>query len=87
MSEYNERMSRVPEPNELTGARVRELRTRRDMHQAVLALAMRRSGFRWHQQTVARVEAGSRPVRLNEATALAEIFGVPLETFSEKAAS
>lgn len=33
-------------------------------------------GFTWRQTTAAKTEAGNRPIRVNEAHALAEIFGV-----------
>ncbi|GIJ39440.1 hypothetical protein Vwe01_27650 [Micromonospora andamanensis] len=35
-------------------------------------------GYGWHQTTVARIEGRLRPIRLNEAAALAIIFGVDL---------
>jgi transcriptional regulator with XRE-family HTH domain len=60
------------------GARMRELRTAADMAQAALAEEMARRGFRWHQTTVTRIEAGTQELDLTEATAIAEIFAVPL---------
>jgi hypothetical protein len=33
----------------------------------------------WHQSTVARVESGTQPLRLDEAAVIARIFSVPLE--------
>jgi len=57
---------------------MRELRTSADMAQAALAEEMARRGFRWHQTTVARIEAGTQELDISEATAIAEIFAVPL---------
>lgn len=48
------------------------------MSQEALALAMREAGFPWRQTTAAKTEAGDRPVRVNEASALAQVFDVPL---------
>lgn len=35
-------------------------------------------GLKWDHSIVSRTEAGQRPVRLNEAAAIAAVFGVPL---------
>jgi len=58
---------------------VRELRRESRYTQAALADAMTARGFRWHQNTVFRVEKGRRQVTLGEAAGLAEIFGTPLD--------
>lgn len=50
------------------------------MSQATLAAEMTGKGFSWHQQTVARMENGTRRADLGEAVALTEIFGVGLDT-------
>lgn len=60
------------------GAWLTGLRKSSRLSQVGLAGIMRRRGFRWHPTTVQRVEAGARPVRLEEAEALADIFRVPL---------
>jgi transcriptional regulator with XRE-family HTH domain len=62
-----------------TGARVRELRGESRYTQADLAAAMSSMGFRWHQNTVFRVEKGRRQVTLEEAAGLAAIFCTPLD--------
>jgi hypothetical protein len=36
-------------------------------------------GYDWHQTTVGRVEAAQRPLRLNEAAAMAALFEVPID--------
>jgi len=48
------------------------------MTQRDLADALRREGFSMHQTTVAKLEAAERPIRVNEAAALARIFNVSL---------
>jgi hypothetical protein len=40
---------------------------------------MRGAGFSWQQSTVAKTEAATRPVRVDEAAALAGIFGVTVD--------
>jgi hypothetical protein len=46
---------------------------------------MEARGFRWHATTVARTESGERPVKLDEAAALADIFAVPLDSLGRAA--
>ena len=46
--------------------------------QADLAKAMQARGFDWRQATVSRTEQADRPIRLNEATALATLFRIDL---------
>ena len=67
------------------GDRVRELRTRSERSQAWLARQMHERGFRWHQPTVHRVEAGEQEATFKEAVALADIFAVPVESFARQA--
>jgi len=35
-------------------------------------------GYHWHQSVIAKIETGQRPIRLNEATDLATLYGVAL---------
>lgn len=44
------------------------------MSQKDLAIAMRERGHKWSQATVWNVERGERPLRLSEATALADVL-------------
>lgn len=53
------------------------IRLRGSGSQKDLADAMRKKGFRWSQATVWAVEKGERPLRLTEAEALGEVFGIP----------
>ena len=62
------------------GRRVREERERSGMPQSHIALVLKLSyGHQWHQTTVAKVEAGERPVKLAEAVAVSYVLGVPLD--------
>ena len=54
--------------------RMIELRTAK-MSQTELARQLNVRGLPFHQQTVQRIEKGERPLRLNEAHAIAEILG------------
>lgn len=52
------------------------------MSQSELAKRMAARGFKFHQTTVARIEAGERAVRLGEAEALAKILKTYVHTLS-----
>jgi transcriptional regulator with XRE-family HTH domain len=58
------------------GRRVRGLREERGWSQQDLGRRLAPYGFELTQSTVAKLENGARPVRLNEAAALAALFGV-----------
>ncbi len=60
------------------GERVRRLRLERGWSQAELAARVSSALPNWAQTTVAKTEAASRPIRVNEAAALAAALGVPL---------
>jgi len=70
------RMQTSPTTDELVGAIVKQLRQSLGMSQDVLANRMTRPGRRWHQTTVGRVEAGTRPLSLSEAIELSNVLGV-----------
>ena len=44
---------------------------------------MRPFGYEWSQATVTRLESATRPIRLNELSDLAILYGVPIEQFLE----
>ena len=67
----------------VVAARLREIRTAREMTQAALAKAMTSAGYEMHQTTVAKIEAGSRPIRVNELAALASILEVRVTSLVE----
>lgn len=68
------------------GERVRALRHAGRYTQAGLAREMAERGFAWYPTTVARVEAGQRPVSLEEAAALTALFSVPLDSLGREEA-
>lgn len=57
------------------GAQVRRAREQARLSQRELADAATAAGLSWHQTTVAKVEAGDRPLRLTEAAVLARVLG------------
>jgi transcriptional regulator with XRE-family HTH domain len=59
------------------GEKVRQWRRARNWSQEDLANRLRRQGFDMHQTTVAKIERGTRPLRVSEAAAIANIFRVP----------
>jgi transcriptional regulator with XRE-family HTH domain len=61
------------------GTWVRVARQGLGMSQDVLAERMELYGFKWQQTTVQKTEAATRPIRVNEAAALAEILGASLD--------
>jgi transcriptional regulator with XRE-family HTH domain len=66
------------DPERILGRRLRALREEAGMTQTQLADAMTRQGFPMHQTMIGKVEANQRPVRVNEAAALAGILGFAL---------
>lgn len=62
----------------LFAERARALRQAREWSQEDVAQRMTKLGFSWRQSTVAKTEAADRPIRVNEAAALATIFAVNL---------
>ncbi|TDZ79106.1 helix-turn-helix protein [Mycobacteroides salmoniphilum] len=60
------------------GEVVRGWRQDRNWSQDDVAEHLRHHGFEMHQTTVAKIERGARPLRVAEATALAEVFGMPI---------
>ncbi len=71
----------MPTPEQSVGHLVRLLRQGRDWSQQELAQKMRAYGYEWSQATVTRLEAASRPIRVNELADLALLFGVPVSHF------
>lgn len=67
-----------PTPEEYLGRQVARLRKKRGLTQAELAERLGTYGHRMHQVTVAKLETGQRPTRVNEAVALSEILEVPV---------
>ena len=58
--------------------RLRRLREAGHLTQQQIASQMTGAGYRMHQTTIAKIEAGERPVTIGEAVALAWALGVGL---------
>jgi transcriptional regulator with XRE-family HTH domain len=63
---------------------VRWLRESRGLSQRQLGSDLALHGFGMHVTTVARLEGGARPLRLNEVAAIAALFTVPIESLWQK---
>ncbi len=62
------------EPERILAAQVRAIREKLGMTQAEVASEMTARGLGMRQSTIAKIEAGQRPVRVNEAAMLAGIL-------------
>lgn len=62
-------------PDRLFGQRLRRLRERQGWTQAQLAERMGDLGLSLHASAIAKIEAGSRPLRLSEAKIIALVLG------------
>lgn len=65
------------------GGNIRRLREARGLSQRQLCVELVLHGLSWHQTTLSKVEAGDKPLRLNEAAAIASYFDVPVESLWE----
>ncbi len=73
-------MGRQKWTDELFGKRVRVERERRGWSQTKMAKLLTDKKIEpMYATTVAKIEAGSRSVRINEAVAIADLFEVPLD--------
>jgi transcriptional regulator with XRE-family HTH domain len=70
--------------DKLVGSNVQRFRLARGMSQADLAEAMTESGERVHQQTVLKIEKGTRPLKYAEAACLSNVLRVPMSAFLER---
>jgi transcriptional regulator with XRE-family HTH domain len=59
---------------------VRRLREDRGLSQQELGSDLALHGFGMHYTTVAQLEVGARPLRLNEVAAIAALFELPIES-------
>jgi transcriptional regulator with XRE-family HTH domain len=77
-----ESAGRVLDPEEVLGRHLRALREKAGLTQQQVADQMRLRGFPMHRSAIAKIEASDpatrRPVRVNEAVALADVLGVPV---------
>lgn len=65
-----------PDRDAIFAQRVRVLREAAQLTQRQVADKMTFAGYRMHQTTIAKIEAGERPVYVGEAVALAGVLGV-----------
>src|SRR5690242_13035242 len=73
-------LGRLATPEQIAGRKMALLREERGWTQAETARRMKPYGYSWAQSTVARIESGQRPLRLNEVVHVAALFGVsPIE--------
>jgi transcriptional regulator with XRE-family HTH domain len=68
----------MPDAETALAARIRALRLSAGWTQRDLSDRMSERGFGWFHTTASKVEAARRPIRVNEAAAIAELFGVTL---------
>ncbi|MFC5999352.1 helix-turn-helix domain-containing protein [Quadrisphaera sp. GCM10027208] len=69
-----------PDLEAVIGGNIRRLREARGLSQRQLCAELVLHGLSWHQTTLSKVEAGDKPLRVNEAAALASYFDVPVES-------
>jgi transcriptional regulator with XRE-family HTH domain len=62
------------------GKRVKAYRDRNNWSQAELANQLVQKNFRVYGSTVAKIEAGERPVKAAELAAMADVFGISTDT-------
>jgi transcriptional regulator with XRE-family HTH domain len=60
-------------------ANFRAARERAELTGDQVAEQMRERGYRYHQQTISRIESGGQPPKLEESAVLADIVGMSLD--------
>jgi len=87
MMDRQEQTARWPVDLEATVAKnLRWLRESHGLSQVQLGSDLALLGFGMHHTTVALVEGGARPLRLNEVAALAALFQVPIASLWQERA-
>lgn len=76
-------MSLESDLNQVIGNRVNDLRTKRGITQGQLATRLANMGMPLAQQTIAKIENGTRPLKLAEAKAFSEILAVSVNQLVE----
>ena len=69
-------MATIPTPSQVLSKRLAEMRGARGMHQQDLADEMNNLGWSWVRSTVAKIEAGTRQVSVDELLSIAYVLGV-----------
>jgi transcriptional regulator with XRE-family HTH domain len=72
--------------NKYVGGNIQLLRKARGMSQADLARELTARGYSFQHQGVLKLEGGARPLRFEEAFALAEILGVTPDQLADRPA-
>lgn len=72
-------MGRKERTDDYFRKRLKRERERRDWSQAAMAKMMSDNGIPMHATTIAKIEAGDRAVRIDEATGIAELFRLSLD--------
>jgi transcriptional regulator with XRE-family HTH domain len=73
----------VPTPEQQVARYLRLLRQGHGWSQQDVAEKMKPYGYQWSQATVTRLESASRPIRINELTALATLYSIPVTQLLE----
>lgn len=66
--------------------RIRAERERRSWTQADVAEALTRKGIPAYPTTIAKIEAGTRDARVDEISAIADLFGISLDALTGRGA-
>jgi transcriptional regulator with XRE-family HTH domain len=70
--------------NEHVGANLKRIRKTAGWSQEDLAMKLAEYGLPLPQQTIVRIEQGSRPLKLEEGLAVADILGVSVKSLAQK---
>jgi transcriptional regulator with XRE-family HTH domain len=66
------------------GRNMRRIREKLELTQQEVAERMLKSGFRFHQTQIAKMERGERPIRVNEWIAIARALGVSIDALTAR---
>jgi transcriptional regulator with XRE-family HTH domain len=80
------RTQQPTEFNKRVGANVKQYRLARGMSQADLAAQLTVRDFPFHQQAILKVERGTRPLKVEEVSAIADIFGIGVDALLQSEA-
>jgi len=83
MNEQQHGLYGAPTPEQQVARYLRLLRQGHGWSQQDVAEKMKPYGYQWSQATVTRLESASRPIRINELTALAALYNIPVQQLLE----
>lgn len=75
-------MGRTTRAEQHLSRKLKTERQRRDWSQADVAKALSANGFQMYPTTIAKIEAGDRAVKIEEAVALADLFDLTLDVLT-----